>query len=155
MGLFSARGTVSKHLSISDIRFHFCVLIIVVILLIWWCLWIIALETGADEGGTKQKKVKVIGKKAELIERLKHAIYTDSVGRQVILVNASAYGMGMRAIAGVQLCTTVTKRNSNTNTSPNPNPNNPTYPTDPVTLLTNRPASLQARILPFTIGVSA
>ena len=74
---------------------------------------------------------------AELTERLKHAICTDSVGRQVIglLVNASAYAMGMRAIAGVQLRTTVTKRNSNTNTSPNPNLNNPTYPTDPVTLL--------------------
>jgi len=47
----------------------------------------------------------------------------------------SAYAMGMRTIVGVQLRTTVTKRNSNTNTSPNPTPNNPTYPTDPVTLL--------------------
>ena len=39
--------------------------------------------------------------------------------------------MEMRAIAGVQLRTTETKRNPDPNTSQNPTPNNPAYHTDP------------------------
>jgi len=73
IGLYSARGTVSKHLSISDIRFDYSCYFVNLMMSVDYC-------TG----------------------------------------NWSSW---------------ITKRNSNTNTSPNPNPNNPTYPTDPVTLL--------------------
>jgi len=65
---------------------------------------------------------------------------------------------GCGPLWGVQLHTTETKRNPNPNTSPNPN--NPTYPTDPtkvyhLTVYVDTPAGPWARILPFTISVSA